>query len=199
MAITSLLERLLEQPWVYRLWQAPFVDQKFAPVQRHLDTHTVHRVLDVACGPGTNASRFPGSRYVGIDINEHYLNMARLKSNGEFIQADLSSTQLTFLGKFDTILVNSFLHHLPDEGVQRVLSQLASVLESDGRVHILELVLPERPGIAKLVAKLDRGRYARSQRCWQQQFERYFQAVVVEPYKVGGGLWQMLYFQGKAR
>ena len=31
MAIRRVVERLLEQPWLYAVWQAPFVAQKFAP------------------------------------------------------------------------------------------------------------------------------------------------------------------------
>jgi hypothetical protein len=30
-------------------------------------------------------------------------------------------------------------------------------------------------------------------------FDEYFDPVAVEPYELGGGLWSMLYFQGKAR
>src|SRR5262245_32644641 len=104
----------MEHPAVYAAWQAPFVAQKFAPVERRIDGLTVRRVLDVGCGPGTNARRFLGAEYVGIDINERYLASARSKYPGRFICADLETEDMGALGTFDTILVNSFLHHLPD-------------------------------------------------------------------------------------
>ena len=70
-------ERLMEHPAVYAAWQAPFAAQKFAPVERALRAHDVRRVLDVGCGTGTNADRFKDADYVGVDINERYLEVAR--------------------------------------------------------------------------------------------------------------------------
>jgi SAM-dependent methyltransferase len=192
----ALIDRVMEQPWVYRLWQAPFAEKKFAPVQRALSSRKVRRVLDVGCGPGTNASRFADAEYVGVDINEKYLAVGRSRHAGQFLQADLATADLTHLGQFDVILVNSFLHHLPDRAVDDVLGRIAKLLRPDGRVHILELVLPERPSLATLMARLDRGRHARTIEAWRARFERHFEPVVMEPYMLGGWLWAMVYFQG---
>jgi SAM-dependent methyltransferase len=193
-----LIDRVMEQPWVYRLWQAPFAEMKFAPVLRALDAQNVRRVLDVGCGPGTNASRFTGADYIGVDINEKYLAVGRSRHSGQFLQADLATADLSHLGRFDLILVNSFLHHLPDRAVDDVLGRIAGLLEPDGRVHILELVLPERPSLATLMARLDRGRHARTIDAWRTRFERHFDLVAMEPFMLGGWLWAMVYFQGGA-
>jgi SAM-dependent methyltransferase len=199
MAMRRVMERVMEQPWAYRLWQAPFADRKFAPVQRYLDRHPPRRVLDVGCGPGTNAARFGSAEYVGIDINEKYLALGRSSHRGTFLQADLATADLSHLGRFDVILVNSFLHHLPDEAVDAILSRLGALLTPDGRVHILELVRPEKHNMARLMAALDRGRYARSLTAWQTRFDRHFTPVLMQPYMLGGILWAMVYFQGGAR
>jgi len=193
------IDRFLEHPAVYAAWQAPFVSQKFAPVERHLRHQQVGKVLDVGCGPGTNAARFAGADYVGVDINERYLAIARSKHPGRFIQADLQTADLSALGTFDVILVNSFLHHLADEAVGRILHHLQRLLDPEGRVHVLELVLPERRSLATLMARLDRGRYPRRLAAWRELFDAHFQPVLVEPYEFAGGLWAMVYFQGKAR
>lgn len=194
-----IFERALEQPQVYRLWQAPFAEKKFSPVQRYLDRRPARRILDVGCGPGTNASRFRQAEYVGIDINEKYLAVARAQHPGLFVQADLATADLSHLGSFDTILINSFLHHLPDGAVDDVLERIARLLEPGGRVHILELVLPDEMNLAKLMARLDRGRHARSIQSWQIRFEQYFESLVLEQHMLGGWLWAMVYFQGGAR
>lgn len=86
----GLIERLLEHPAVYAAWQAPFVARKFAPVERQIRDQPIRRVLDVGCGPGTNTARFEHADYIGIDINERYLTIARSKYHGRFIQADLA-------------------------------------------------------------------------------------------------------------
>lgn len=191
-------DRLLEHPAVYAAWQRPFVEKKFAPVERRLRDRPIRRVLDVGCGPGTNAPRFSGADYVGVDINEEYLAIARSKYAGRFLRADLESADLSSFGTFDVILVNSFLHHLPDAAVMRLLGQLARLLEPDGRIHILELVLPRRMSLEKVMARLDRGRFARPLTAWQVLFTAHFDAAVVEPYTVAG-LWAMVYFQGKKK
>jgi SAM-dependent methyltransferase len=199
MALTDARDRLMEHPAVYAAWQAPFAAQKFAPVERRLRERQVRRVLDVGCGTGTNAGRFEDVDYVGVDINERYLRMARARYSGMFVQADLTTSELRSLGTFDTVLVNSFLHHVSDDAVRAILSRLATVLAPDGRVHILELVLPPRVSLARMMAKLDRGRYARPIESWCDLFGAAFEPVITEPYTFGAGLWAMVYFQGRLR
>ncbi|HXF97663.1 MAG TPA: class I SAM-dependent methyltransferase [Gaiellaceae bacterium] len=64
--------RLLERPTVYLAWQRPFASAKLAPVKRHNDFRRARRVLDVGCGPGTNAAEFAHADYLGIDVNHAY-------------------------------------------------------------------------------------------------------------------------------
>jgi SAM-dependent methyltransferase len=199
MALTAARDRLMEHPAIYSVWQAPFAAQKFAPVERQLRLRQISRVLDVGCGTGTNAARFEHVEYVGLDINERYLQMARARYSGRFVQVDLTTADLSSLGTFDTILVNSFLHHVSDEAVRTILGRLTRALAPDGRVHILELVLPPRMSPARIMARLDRGRYARPIESWRGLFGEAFEPVITEPYTFGGGLWAMIYFQGRVR
>jgi SAM-dependent methyltransferase len=192
----SLRERLLEQPWVYGAWQAPFAARKFRPVERAIASVDVRRVLDVGCGPGTNAGHFSHADYVGVDINERYLARARARHAGRFVQADLATADLSGLGTFDAVLVNSFLHHLPDAAVDRLLSRVVRLLDPSGRIHVLELVLPGRWSMSKVMARLDRGRYARPLARWSEIFAAHFTPMMIEPYRLGPGLWSMVYFQG---
>lgn len=192
-------EWLMEQPRVYSAWQAPFVDQKIAPVERWLSAHNCRRVLDVGCGPGTNAGRFSDVEYVGIDVNERYLQMARARFRGRFVQADLTSADLSPLGTFDMILANSFLHHVNDADTERILAQLAPLLAADGTIHILDLVLPPHKSLAWMMAKLDRGRFVRPIERWQALFSAAFEPAAFEPYFYGGRLWSGIYFQGKKK
>lgn len=192
-------EWLLEHPAVYSAWQAPFAAQKFAPVERWLRSHSVRRVLDVGCGAGTNVSHFAGADYVGVDVNERYLQAARTRFAGQFVQADLTSADLSSLGTFDMILANSFFHHVGDSDVRRILLQISRLLEPDGTVHILDLVLPDRPSFARMMARLDRGAYARPIERWRELFGACFETILFEPYSFGGPLWSMVYFQGRRK
>jgi SAM-dependent methyltransferase len=197
----NLRDSLLEFPIVYRLWIAPFAEQKLAPVFHHNDMQRIRRVLDVGCGPGTNAPHFARNRYLGLDFNARYIESARRRHSGEFVVADVTKFQVDPSERFDFILVNSLLHHLDDAGVEHILSHLGPLLSPDGFVHILELVMPRQPGIPRILAGWDRGRYPREEQDWRNIFSRHFDQVLVEPFSLtaaGVHLWNMIYFKGRA-
>lgn len=196
------LSGVMEHPTAYRLWQSPFARAKFAPVRRHNDLSTVRRVLDVGCGPGTNAPYFAAADYVGLDINDRYVRTARRRHGRCFVTADACTYQPDDGERFDFILLNSLLHHIDTPGVERILRQLAGQLTGDGHVHVLELVLPERRGLPRLLARSDRGDFPRSLDEWRRLLTADYEEVVFEPFTVGRlgvALFEMVYFKGKAK
>ena len=198
----ALGTRLIEKPVVYRLWQAPFAGRKFRPVKRHNDIGAAREVLDVGCGPGTNAQWFHESRYLGLDINPSYVETARRRHRREFAVADVTTWTPPEDRRPDFVLINSFLHHVDTPAVRRILARLREVTASDGHVHALELVLPERPSPARLLARWDRGDYARPLEEWRSLLSEHFEPVVFEPYPLGPPgltLWSMVYFKGRPR
>ena len=197
----SLTEALLERTLVYRLWQAPFADQKFAPVLANTNMQNVQRVLDVACGPGTNTRYFTNSEYLGIDLNPRYIEHARARHRREFLVADACKYRVPPSERFDFILVNSFLHHLPNAEVVDILSHLRTLLTPDGHIHILELVMPANASPARWLARHDRGKFARPLHEWERICSGIFEPVLAHPYSLtalGVKLWHMFYFKGKA-
>lgn len=190
--------RLLEIPLVYRLWQAPFAESKLAPLYRHNDLSAVRRVLDVGCGPGTNAPHFRGTDYLGVDINPGYVERARARYGMRFEVADVTEYEVRD-DPFDFILANSFFHHVNDEAADRILGHLATLLTDDGRLHVLDLVLPVERSPARLLARMDRGDHPRPLEAWRDLLSRHFRLEVFEPYALGIGplaLWRMVYFRG---
>jgi SAM-dependent methyltransferase len=201
-AAMSLVAGILEHTAVYRLWQAPFAEQKFAPVLANNDLRRVRRALDVGCGPGTSTGHFAEADYLGIDINERYIESARRRHKRDFVAADVRNHRFAAGERFDFILANSFLHHLNTEDVLGILSHLQALLTEDGHIHAMELVLPEERSIACLLARWDRGDFARPGEEWRTILCQLFEPVVLEFYPVslmGTTLWNMVYFKGKAR
>jgi SAM-dependent methyltransferase len=199
---SSARDRLMETSLGYQLWQAPFADQKLAPVLRDGDLRHVGRVLDLACGPGTNAHYFEPRSYTGVDINPRYIDRARDRSEGRFIVADATDPEILSGEHFDFILVNSFLHHLPTDAVAKTLRRVNELLTDQGRVHVLDLVLPARRSLARLLARADRGDYPRPIGEWKDLLERLFEPVSLEPFALsaaGVPLWNMFHFKGKRR
>jgi SAM-dependent methyltransferase len=190
----------MERTLLYRLWQAPFAERKIAPFLRHADLSRPLRVLDVGCGPGTNARHFANCDYLGVDINRAYIRDAERRFGPRFRVADVTSMRIDTGEGYDVILVNSLLHHLPDAAVDRLLAHLVTLLSDRGAVHILDLVLPTRTSIARLLARLDRGDFPRPLEQWREIFSRHFESAAFEPYPLGLTgltLWSMVYFQGR--
>jgi SAM-dependent methyltransferase len=196
-----LVDRLLGNSLVYRLWQAPFVEDKLAPLRRHNDLASVRSVLDVGCGPGTNTAAFPGTRYLGIDLNEGYVNLARARFGRPFLVAD--ATRFHPEGeRYDFILANSLLHHLNDAGVTSMFGNLKGLLTQDGHIHVVDLVLPSRWGAPRALALLDRGDHPRAHGHVKALFERFFDVAAEERFALtlaGQPLWEMVYLKGRAR
>ena len=197
----SFYDRLLENTRVYQLWQAPFAESKWAPIQKNNDLNKVRRVLDVSCGPGTNTRHFLHHDYVGIDINEDYISFARDKYGKRFIAADVTRWESNE-EPFDFIILNSFLHHIDDQGCRTILNHLRGLLDASGSIHILDLVLPEEASAARWLARADRGGFARPLQQWQDLFSKDFTETLFQPYSLGllgVDLWKMVYFRGTAK
>lgn len=194
--------RVMENELAYRVWQAPFAERKLAPLFAHTDVAAARRVLDVGCGPGTNAHHFAHAEYLGIDFNPDYIQSARRRYGRDFIVADVTTYQVPPDQRFDLILANSLFHHIDDAGTRRILSQLPRLLSPDGFVHIFDLVLPERPSVSRFLARADRGEHPRPLEAWRELFSESLEPVVFEAYSLGVAgvtLWNMVYFKGRAR
>ena len=198
----NFLEAVMGQPVVYRLWMAPFAEQKFNPIAVHNDLSRVRRVLDVGCGPGTNAGHFAHTDYLGLDWNERYIRSARRRHKGNFQVADAEKLVVAPGERFDFILANSLLHHIDLTATNRLLSHLRGLLTEDGHIHIIELVLPAEAGIPRALARSDRGQFPRPSEEWRNIFCELFHPVVFEDFSLtfaGIELWKMVYFKGSAR
>jgi SAM-dependent methyltransferase len=198
----SLVEGALDHSAVYRLWQAPFAEQKFAPILANNDLGRVRRALDVGCGPATNTRHFLQADYLGIDFNKRYIESARRRHKRDFVLADVRNYRAAAGERFDFVLANSFLHHLNTDDVLSILSHLRSLLTDDGHIHALELVMPEERSIARQLARWDRGDFARPPEEWRAIFGQHFEPVLLEFYPLtmmGTTLWNMVYFKGRLR
>lgn len=196
------LAPIMDRVTAYRLWQAPFSERKLQPVRRHNRIAAMRRVLDVGCGPGTNARHFLHADYLGVDMNPDYIAWARRRYGDRFAIEDVTKMATPPGGAFDAILVNSLLHHMDDASSRRLLEHLARLLTDDGHVHILDLVMPERPSLARWMAVSDRGDFPRRLQAWVAMFEEAFEPVVFEPYPLGLAgvtLWNMVYFKGRRK
>jgi SAM-dependent methyltransferase len=198
----SLVDRILSRPIAYRLWQSAFAGRKLDVLAAHNDMSAIRRVLDVGCGPGTNAPVFEKAEYLGVDLNPSYIEDARKRYGRDFQVADVRKPEFPVGEGFDFILMNSLLHHIDLASTYSLLERMPDLLTPDGHVHIIELVLPERVSVARAMARADRGNYARPLGDWKTIFTQHLDTVVFEPFAhvtAGVTLISAVYFKGKAK
>jgi len=196
------IDTAMKWPLVYRLWMRTHAEKKLIPIMTHNDVGRVRRVLDIGCGPGTNAPHFSHTDYLGIDLNERYIRDARSRYGGRFQVGDAAKLQVPSHEKFDFILINSLLHHIDISATGHLLSHIPVLLTDAGYVHIVELVLPDAFSLPFVMARADRGNYPRPVNEWRHIFNEYFDEVVFEPFDVsvsGIAFWNLVYFKGKAK
>ena len=195
------LRDILDFPTVYSIWQWPFAEQKTRSFLQNNDVDSLGRVLEIGCGPGTNAKLFSSNQYLGIDLNARYIGMAKRRYGDKFICGDAANLKLDSQTKFDTVFMNSLLHHLDDDAINMTMEGILGVISRTGRIHILDLVLPPNFGLPRIMAKLDRGNFPRDCPNWKSILGRHFEIELFHEFNVslcGIPCWRMYYLRGLA-
>lgn len=151
-------------PCVYCLFVRPKL-LSFWYIYRRLQRHLprgVYRTVDIGCGPGSNASAFEGSLYLGLDRDFSRVAFAQQHHpRHRFLRA--LATSLPFpSGSIEVALICALLHHLDDDQCRLALREASRVLKPSGLLLLFEPLLQEPPGLPDLVMKkLDRGNHIR--------------------------------------
>ena len=163
----KLIDMLLANPLIYRLHAAGVDRHKHSAITRIRNDFSGLKVLDLGCGTGNSTSLFPESNYTGIDISKKYIELARKKyPHHHFIAGDAG--EIAWDGGYDVILINSLLHHLPDDAVLKIAKKSVRSLADGGVVIIQEPLVPrKREWYHRLMMRMDRGNYFRSLSHWK--------------------------------
>ena len=114
-------------------------------------------IIDVGCGEGVMATllaiKSSKRKDLGIDINKNKINLAKKVSsqisNLTFEQKDAFSKNLP---KANGLVLSDFLHHLPSERHEELLSSLSNILNKSGAMVIKEIDLKD--GIRSKMSRL---------------------------------------------
>lgn len=99
------------------------------------------RVLEVGCGIGSDAEEFSkhGAEYVGIDISDASLEVARqrfevLGLEGEFHNRN-AGDDISDLGKFDLVYSYGVIHHFPN--TIKTVNNISQVVNTGGEFRFM--------------------------------------------------------------
>lgn len=167
----GIKDLIMAHPLSYRLVSSMVDRAKIKAISRLRNDLSGLKVLDLGCGPGNSARLFRECDYIGIDINQRYIDIAaRIYPGLNFIAGDVN--QMEWGAGFDIILINSFLHHLDDNEVSQILLKAAAALNQTGKVIIQEPLIPgKNEWCHQLMMRLDRGNYFRSLSGWKHLLE----------------------------
>ncbi len=108
-------------------------------------------ILDVGTGPGRIpielCRRDPSARVVGVDLAHHMLDLARrnIESAGlsdriRLAHADAKTLSSSADGRFEAVLSNTIIHHIPDP--VPALSEMARAVTPGGTLMVRDLARP---------------------------------------------------------
>ncbi len=168
MGVHSVLDprRILSDPRLYRIFQGMVRSDGSRLVDQILKIRTGQRVLDIGCGPADILDRLPADiEYCGFDMESRYIEEARARyaNRGSFFVRAVTPETVDDLGTFDVVISIGVLHHLNDIDAGTVFASAARVLRPEGRLITIDgaFVKGQNP-IARLLLKMDRGRFVRA-------------------------------------
>lgn len=149
-------------------------------------TSAGEKILDIGCGTGDHSIFFQNADYVGIDIEEKYIDYAQKKYKGEFLVGDATSLHFSD-NVFDKIIIVAVLHHLNDADAKLVLKETKRVLKPGGRMLVMEDIQSEENGfLTRLVHRLDKGENIRRPEEYKALIQKNF--AIEKDFQVQSGL-----------
>lgn len=180
---TEGLHSVLSNPrvyWSYQ-WLSGAGGRQTTFVQKYLRPGPGMRILDIGCGPGQMLRLMPETDYVGYDLDPGYIEAARryFGDRAEFHCADATEVDLNG-GGFDAVIAHGLLHHLDDEGVDRLMGVAGAAIHPEGRVLTSDPThLDQSSRFARWLIRHDRGREIRTPEGYAELGKRRFAEVSV--------------------
>ena len=166
--ITSGIRKVLSNPYVYDAFQA-FLGADPARQRicnEYFRPKTGDVIVDVGCGTAEILVHFPPDvQYFGFDLEPSYIDMAqaRFGSRGHFRCADITGLEASDIPPCDLAIAFGVLHHLDDDGAQRLLENLYQRLSPGGRLVTVDPAFHEgQSRIARSLIERDRGQNVRT-------------------------------------
>lgn len=183
------VERVSQVPWAFDALRW-ILEGGYRQHRQLLSRHfrrPPSRVLDCGCGTGIYADCFAAGTYVGVDKCPAYVGRARARHpDYEFLVMDATRLALAD-NSFDAVIVCGVIHHLDKATSQRMLAEIARVLQPGGSLLLWEDV-PTRDRlnlVGHAVHQLDVGDHIRPEPEYAELLSPYFEIEATERLRSG--------------
>jgi len=158
----SLVDTIAGHPAVYNLLQDLAGRRAiFRRIQPWLDQLS-GCVLDIGGGTGRIVELLPAAaRYVCLDHDAHKLGSSRGPRRASGLVADAAALPFAS-GTIDCALLIAVTHHLDEDGLRKVLSEIGRVLRPSGRFIMLDAVHAPNRFTSRALWSWDRGNHPRT-------------------------------------
>lgn len=173
---------LLANSKVYRLFSSMLANEKNLKnyVDKFIKPHKGDKVLDIGCGVGRFFEQVPETRFFGFDHNEDYILHAQHSygSEASFVRMSINQALDHGYRDFDIVVATGVLHHLSDAEAREMFELAHSALREGGRLITLDgCWLQGQSLFEKLLLRLDRGKFIRTQQDYTRLAQHAFAQV----------------------
>lgn len=153
----NILSKILDIPFFYNLVQL-ILGMDFPLVAKKIIEKYPHdSILEIGCGPGKLTTYINCKKYLGIDMNNKYIEHAKKHYETKSVKfLTLNAMNIPKIkDSFDLIIAMNIVHHLTDSEIEHILKNLISnvsfkrLLIFDGR--------PDIGPFGKILEYLDQG------------------------------------------
>ncbi len=165
---------------------SPGTKKKFDFIRDYVGNATGLRILDLGCGTCNILRHIQGEeKYVGIDMNEHYIEVAKQefaeRTTASFYCMDLNAFAEQCETEFDLVVMSGVMHHITDAEVDAAMESIKMILSKEGRFVSQDGVYTDGMNpIARLLLDWDRGKYVRHERDWLRLMKKHWGEVHYE-------------------
>jgi SAM-dependent methyltransferase len=185
-AVVEMLHGIAAHPWIYdRIQNLAGQKENLDRISQHATAMPAEVVIDVGGGTGAARRLWPAScRYVCLDVELPKLEGFRSKGLGGYAVLSDASHMPIATGAADVVICMAVAHHLSDAMLDKVLDEAVRVLKVGGRLILLDPVLNRQILAARILWKLDRGSYPRTEEELRRKLEERFYIAHWERYAI---------------